>query len=122
MKVLVTGHAGFIGFHTAKALLERGDDVVGFDVVNDYYDPKLKEARLNILEDTARKTNAGYHFIRANLADQAAVKACFAEHAFDRVIHLAAQAGGASFAGKSVRLCGEQLDRLHEYSRGLPPQ
>ncbi len=93
MKVLVTGHAGFIGFHTAKALLERGDQVVGFDVVNDYYDPKLKEARLNILEDTARKTNAGYHFIRANLADQAAVKACFAEHAFDRVIHLAAQAG-----------------------------
>ena len=45
MKVLVTGTAGFIGFHVAKKLLERGDDVVGFDVVNDYYDPALKEAR-----------------------------------------------------------------------------
>lgn len=59
MKVLVTGNAGFIGFHTAKVLLERGDKVVGVDVVNDYYDPKLTEARLKVLEHNARKTNAG---------------------------------------------------------------
>jgi UDP-glucuronate 4-epimerase len=93
MKVLVTGNAGFIGFHTARALMERGDTIVGFDVVNDYYDVAIKEARLQILAETARKTNAGYHFIRDNLADRDAVKACFAEHKPDRVIHLAAQAG-----------------------------
>ncbi|MEP9387994.1 NAD-dependent epimerase [Mesorhizobium sp. KR9-304] len=93
MKILVTGNAGFIGFHVAKALLERGDEVVGFDVVNDYYDPKLKEARLRNLEETNRRTNSGYHFVRANLAERAAVETCFADHKFDRVIHLAAQAG-----------------------------
>ena len=93
MRILVTGAAGFIGFHTAKRLLQRGDEVVGFDVVNAYYDPKLKEARLAILDETARQTSASYHFIRADLADQDAVKRCFSEHRFDRVIHLAAQAG-----------------------------
>ncbi|NBX60477.1 MAG: NAD-dependent epimerase/dehydratase family protein, partial [Opitutaceae bacterium] len=69
MAILVTGNAGFIGFHTARTLLERGDDVVGLDVVNDYYDPAIKEARLAILEETARRTNAKYTFVRANLAD-----------------------------------------------------
>ena len=54
MKILVTGAAGFIGFHTAKRLFERGDDVVGFDVVNTYYDPALKEARLSLLAETAK--------------------------------------------------------------------
>lgn len=93
MKILVTGSAGFIGFHTVKALLERGDSVVGFDVVNDYYDPGVKEARLKMLDETARRTGAEYAFIRANLADRAAVEKCFADHRFDRVIHLAAQAG-----------------------------
>lgn len=93
MKVLVTGNAGFIGFHTARRLLERGDEVVGLDSVNDYYDPGLKEDRLAITTNTARQTGSPYIFIRANLADQAAVKTCFAEHRFDRVIHLAAQAG-----------------------------
>jgi UDP-glucuronate 4-epimerase len=93
MKVLVTGNAGFIGFHVARRLLERGDSVVGFDSVNDYYDPALKEARLAILDTTARKTGSPYTFVRANLADQPALSACFEEHAFDRVIHLAAQAG-----------------------------
>jgi UDP-glucuronate 4-epimerase len=91
MKILVTGNAGFIGFHVARALLARGDDVVGFDSVNSYYDVKLKEARLALLEKEAAPGR--YHFIRANLADNAAVKRCFAEHRFDRVIHLAAQAG-----------------------------
>ena len=93
MKVLVTGNAGFIGFHVAQRLLERGDAVVGFDVVNDYYDPSLKEARLAVLAEIAGRTGADYHFVRANLADRAAVDACFAAHRFDRVIHLAAQAG-----------------------------
>lgn len=93
LKILVTGHAGFIGFHTAKRLLERGDAVVGFDSVNDYYDPSLKEARLRVLEETATALGAEYHSTRANLADADAVKACFGKHRFDRVVHLAAQAG-----------------------------
>ncbi|MGD9859306.1 MAG: NAD-dependent epimerase [Marinobacterium sp.] len=93
MKVLVTGNAGFIGFHTAMKLLQRGDEVVGFDNVNDYYDTGLKEARLSCLEQTAADTGSTYQFIRANLADRDAVESCFAEHGFDRVIHLAAQAG-----------------------------
>lgn len=93
MTNLVTGNAGFIGFHAAKRLLERGEAVVGFDSVNDYYDPTLKEARLKELEKTAQKTGSAYTFIRANLADRAAVEDCFKSHNFDRVIHLAAQAG-----------------------------
>lgn len=93
MKVLVTGAAGFIGFHVAKKLLERGDDVVGFDNVNDYYDPTLKEARLQILTETAKNTQRSFIFIRANLADKCIVDQCFQDHHFDRVIHLAAQAG-----------------------------
>lgn len=93
MKILVTGHAGFIGYHTAQQLLRRGDAVVGLDVVNDYYDPTLKEARLQELQRTADHTGSAYHSIRANLADRAAVEQCFAHHRFDRVIHLAAQAG-----------------------------
>lgn len=93
MKILVTGGAGFIGFHTAKRLLERRDSVVCVDVVNDYYDPALKEARLKILDETAAQTGSEYHFIRANLAERQAVNDCFKRHSFDRVIHLAAQAG-----------------------------
>lgn len=93
MKILVTGNAGFIGFHTAKKLLERGDEVVGFDSVNDYYDVNIKHARLRILEQTAAQTKTAYSFIRGNLADQSLLNRCFNEHRFDRVIHLAAQAG-----------------------------
>ncbi len=93
MKFLITGAAGFIGFSVAKKLLERGDDVVGFDVVNDYYDPALKEARLEVLEETAQQAQGSFTFIRANLADKAIVDQCFQDHQFDRVIHLAAQAG-----------------------------
>ncbi|MFZ4125668.1 MAG: SDR family NAD(P)-dependent oxidoreductase, partial [Rickettsiales bacterium] len=91
MKILVTGNAGFIGFHTARALLKRGDEVVGFDNVNTYYEPRLKESRLALLEHEAHEGQ--YHFYRANLSDKEAVKRCFNEHQFDRVIHLAAQAG-----------------------------
>lgn len=93
MKVLVTGNAGFIGFHLAKRLLERGDSVVGIDVVNDYYDPRLKEARLRILSEIAKEQGREYTFFRFNLADKELLQECFEQHQFDRVIHLAAQAG-----------------------------
>ncbi|MFH0933992.1 MAG: NAD-dependent epimerase [Pseudomonadota bacterium] len=93
MKILITGSAGFIGFHLAKRLLERGDSVVGIDVMNDYYDPSIKESRLKVLEETAARTGSEYHFIRDNLADRQVVDACFKQHTIDRVIHLAAQAG-----------------------------
>lgn len=93
MKILVTGVAGFIGYHVAKRLIERGDTVVGIDCVNDYYDPSLKESRLAELERTARGTNAGYSFIRGDIADAALIATCFAEEKPERIIHLAAQAG-----------------------------
>ncbi len=93
MKVLVTGNAGFIGFHTVAKLLKRGDHVVGIDNVNDYYDTSLKETRLALLEKTALDTGSPYTFIRGNLADMSLVNQCFQDHKFDRVIHLAAQAG-----------------------------
>jgi UDP-glucuronate 4-epimerase len=88
MKVLVTGAAGFIGFHTAGRLLDRGDTVVGIDNLNDYYDVSLKHARLAGLE--SRK---GFSFHRIDLADRDAMAALFAREKFNRVIHLAAQAG-----------------------------
>ncbi|MGE3873478.1 MAG: NAD-dependent epimerase [Parvibaculaceae bacterium] len=92
MRILVTGAAGFIGFHTARRLIERGDDVVGLDVVNGYYDPALKEARLALLGRSAQTAQGSWRFIRADLTDAAAVKDAFTQP-FDRVIHLAAQAG-----------------------------
>ncbi len=88
MKILVTGAAGFVGFHTAEYLLNRGDEVIGLDSVNDYYDVRLKEARLARLAG-----RDGYQFLKVDLADRAATEAVFAQHNFDRVIHLAAQAG-----------------------------
>lgn len=88
MKVLVTGTAGFIGSHVALRLLERGDEVVGLDNLNDYYDVTLKKARLARFAD-----NPGYTHIQADLADRAAMEQAFAEHRPQRVVHLAAQAG-----------------------------
>jgi UDP-glucuronate 4-epimerase len=95
VRVLVTGAAGFIGFHVARALLARGDAVTGLDNVNAYYDPALKEARLAELDRTASETGAEYRLLRADIANRAAVAAAFAPGPgpFDRVIHLAAQAG-----------------------------
>ncbi len=93
MRVLVTGNAGFIGFHTARRLLERGDSVVGLDVINNYYDPAIKHARLAVLDDVASRKGASYRFHHANVADRGSLETCFGDGRFDRVIHLAAQAG-----------------------------
>jgi UDP-glucuronate 4-epimerase len=88
MRVLVTGAAGFIGMHTSLRLLERGDEVVGYDNMNTYYDPALKEARLVRLEG-----QPGFTFVRGDLADRDAVVDLFASHRPQRVVNLAAQAG-----------------------------
>ena len=87
MRILVTGAAGFIGFHVAKFLLDRGDEVTAVDTINDYYDPNIKYARLSILQ-----AYPGFSFHRGNLADEAVTANVF-NQSFDRVIHLAAQAG-----------------------------
>ncbi|MDJ0908312.1 MAG: NAD-dependent epimerase [Woeseiaceae bacterium] len=88
MKILVTGAAGFIGLHTSVKLLERGDTVVGLDNFNDYYDVSLKKARAAVLEDYD-----AFSMARIDLADREAMEALFKEHDFDKVVHLAAQAG-----------------------------
>lgn len=86
--ILVTGAAGFIGFHVALRLLQDGRKVVGLDNINDYYDPKLKEARLKELAK-----QPGFSFVKQDLAERGAITALFAEHKFPQVVHLAAQAG-----------------------------
>jgi UDP-glucuronate 4-epimerase len=88
MKILVTGAAGFIGYFTSKFLLDRGDTVVGLDNVNDYYDPALKEARLALLQP-----HENFSFVRMDLEDRGGITALFSAQRFDKVIHLAAQAG-----------------------------
>ncbi len=91
MKVLVTGAAGFIGFHVAKVLLERGDTVVGIDNLNDYYDISLKQGRLNSLAE--HKMSENFTFIKMDLADREKMETLFASSSFHKVIHLGAQAG-----------------------------
>ncbi|PZX54827.1 NAD-dependent epimerase [Algoriphagus chordae] len=103
MKYLVTGTAGFIGFHVAKQLLERGDEVIGLDIINDYYDINLKHARLanmGIQRDKVKngemvqsESFSGYRFIQLDLSHKDPLVALFAQEKFDVVIHLAAQAG-----------------------------
>ena len=88
LKILVTGAAGFIGYFTAKQLLERGETVVGLDNFNDYYDVSLKDARAAILDGFDNFT-----MVRLDLADRAGMEALFAKEKFDKVVHLAAQAG-----------------------------
>ena len=88
MSILVTGAAGFIGFHTIQRLLARGEHVIGIDNLNDYYDVRLKHARLAHIGE---QTN--FRFIQLDLADRNAMAELFAQHAPERVIHLAAQAG-----------------------------
>ncbi|GKX62591.1 NAD-dependent epimerase [Pragia fontium] len=88
MKFLVTGAAGFIGFHVSQRLLSLGHEVVGIDNLNDYYDVSLKEARLALIEEHPQ-----FRFIKLDLADREGMAALFAAEGFQRVIHLAAQAG-----------------------------
>ncbi len=88
MKILVTGAAGFIGMFVSRLLLARGDEVVGLDNLNEYYDVSLKLSRLELL-----KTMRGFSFERLDLADRAGMEQLFRNHRFDRVVHLAAQAG-----------------------------
>jgi UDP-glucuronate 4-epimerase len=88
MKILVTGAAGFIGMHVTERLLARGDEVIGFDNLNAYYDVRLKEARVARLA-----AHRGFRFVRGDLADKAAVASLFAGERPERVVHLAAQAG-----------------------------
>ena len=88
MNILVTGAAGFIGFYLSKRLLEQGETVVGFDNINDYYDTRLKQARLDILSGFDKFT-----FVKGDLADKKAVDEIFAEHKPEIAVNLAAQAG-----------------------------
>ncbi len=88
MKILVTGAAGFIGSHLSIRLLDRGDTVVGIDNLNDYYDPTLKEARLRRFAD-----HRNFTFVKMDVADARAMAGLFAAERFDKVVHLAAQAG-----------------------------
>ena len=103
MKILVTGTAGFIGFHLANRLVARGNKVVGLDSINNYYDVSLKIGRLEAAgiernkiaykELLQSKTQPGYHFIQLQLEDRASLQNLFREQQFDVVVHLAAQAG-----------------------------
>ena len=90
MNVLVTGVAGFIGYHVARRLLSRGDHVVGIDNLNPYYDPALKKARLAELD---RVNRANFAFLELDFADHEALERALADRAFDRIVHLGAQAG-----------------------------
>jgi UDP-glucuronate 4-epimerase len=90
MAVLVTGAAGFIGAATSRALLDRGDDVVGIDNLNDYYDPSLKQARLDNLQD---QYDNRFQFERVDFSNAEALKRLADTHGFDTIIHLGAQAG-----------------------------
>ena len=88
MKILVTGAAGFIGSSVSRRLLDRGDEVIGLDNLNDYYDVSLKEARLKLIEN-----EPGFRFVRMDLENREGIEKLFADEKFDRVVHLAAQAG-----------------------------
>tara|TARA_B100000029_G_scaffold154352_1_gene149621 strand:+ start:1524 stop:2546 length:1023 start_codon:yes stop_codon:yes gene_type:complete len=92
MKVLVTGIAGFIGFHLSKALLERGDEVVGIDNINNYYDPSLKNDRLKELEKVSLKTG-NLNFVKGDIENKELIEECFDKNSFNKVVNLAAQAG-----------------------------
>lgn len=93
MTILVTGAAGFIGFHLSKRLLEDGHNVVALDNVNDYYDPDLKRKRIELLYETSSSTGLDFRLYENDINDSASVERIFQEHEFDSVVNLAAQAG-----------------------------
>ena len=116
-KVCVTGAAGFIGFHVAQRLLNEGREVVGVDSVNDYYDPRLKEARLEILGN-----HRNFSFVKLDLADRAASKSLFVQKRVPVVIHLGGSSWGPLFTAASSRLCRCKYRRLYQCTRGVPSQ
>ena len=117
MKFLVTGAAGFIGSYVCRRLLSRGDEVVGLDNINNYYDVDLKYGRLGTLgidksavdwyKFVQSNTYENFRFVRMNLEDKQAMRMLFANEHFDKVVNLAAQARGALFYRKSLCLCGK---------------
>ena len=112
--ILVTGVAGFIGFHLARRLLTDGLQVLGIDNLNDYYDPRLKRARVKEL-----KKQPKFHFQRCDIADRTAMAKLFAAQPFDYVVHLAAQAG-VRYSLENPTVCGFKSDRLLEYIGRVP--
>ena len=114
--ILVTGAAGFIGFHVAQRLLSSGRKVVGLDSVNDYYDPALKEARLDILKGQSKFT-----FVKSDLADREATRVAIRAVSLSRRHSSRGPGRCALFAGKSARLYGCEYRRLPECARGMPP-
>ena len=120
MRVLVTGAAGFVGANVAHALLDRGDEVVGIDNLNDYYDPALKRHRLKSLDARYRFT-----FRQIDLADREAVESLFADGAFPLIVHLAAQAGVRySLENPNAYIQSNVIGFQHilEMCRAHPPQ
>lgn len=119
MAVLVTGSAGFIGFHVSRLLVERGEDVIGIDNINDYYDPTLKRDRLGQLDRFSNR----FRFIHVDFADYAALTAALRGEAIDRVVHLGAQAGVRySLTHPHAYVQSNLVGHLNllEVARGLP--
>ncbi len=115
--ILVTGAAGFIGYHVARRLLEGGRAVIGLDNLNAYYDPTIKDGRLSELAKFP-----GFRFIKLDLADRAGMAALFAEHRFAHVVHLAAQAGVRYSLIDPHAYIDSNLVGFAQYSGRLPAQ
>ncbi|BCW89253.1 UDP-N-acetylglucosamine 4-epimerase [Alphaproteobacteria bacterium SO-S41] len=119
MAVLVTGAAGFVGYHAAEALLKRGEDVIGVDDLNAYYDPRLKQARLDRLA-----VQPGFRFVKGDIAEEATLDDAGGQGAIDRILHLAAQAGVRySLENPRAYVRSNVMGHLNvlEFARGLGP-